>query len=111
MVLAVVLSSCGQESQDRAAPLGERAENDVPLNPPTLRFHVSADGQADATVSASAGDGKTGTAINLAVAAAGDGASVAILDFDLRKPEIAASLGSDAGHGLGEVGELAVGIE
>ena len=51
-------------------------------------------------VSASAGDGKTGTAINLAVAAAGDGASVAILDFDLRKPEIAASLGSDAGHGV-----------
>ena len=49
MVLAVVLSSCGQESQDRAAPLGERAENDVPLNPPTLRFHVSADGQADAS--------------------------------------------------------------
>ena len=49
VVLAVVLSSCGQESQDRAAPLGERAENDVPLNPPTLRFHVSADGQADAS--------------------------------------------------------------
>ena len=49
MVLAVVLSSCGQESQDRAAPLGERAENDVPLNPPTLRFHVSADGEVEAS--------------------------------------------------------------
>ena len=30
-------------------PMGERAENDVPLNPPTLRFHVSADGQVDAS--------------------------------------------------------------
>ncbi|GAB3019630.1 hypothetical protein GCM10011376_29010 [Nocardioides flavus (ex Wang et al. 2016)] len=49
VVLAGVLSSCGQEGQTGAAPLGERAENDVPLNPPTLRFHVSADGQVGAS--------------------------------------------------------------
>ncbi|QSR33211.1 hypothetical protein CFI00_22420 [Nocardioides sp. S5] len=49
VVLAALLSSCGQESQSRATPLGERAENDVPLNPPTLRFHVSADGEVDAS--------------------------------------------------------------
>lgn len=49
VVLAAALSSCGQESQDRPAPLGERAENDVPLNPPTLRFHVSARGEVDAS--------------------------------------------------------------
>ena len=50
LVLTGLLSSCGQEDpRDGAAPLGERAENDVPLNPPTLRFHVSADGQADAS--------------------------------------------------------------
>lgn len=47
-----VLSSCGQENPDSgagAAPLSERDENDVPLNPPTLRFHVSADGEVDAS--------------------------------------------------------------
>lgn len=49
VVLAAVLSSCGQEDEDGAAPLSERAENDVPLNPPTLRFHVSTDGQVDAS--------------------------------------------------------------
>jgi hypothetical protein len=49
LVLAGVLSSCGQESEDGATPLSERAENDVPLNPPTLRFHVSADGQVGAS--------------------------------------------------------------
>jgi hypothetical protein len=49
VVLAGILSSCGQEGQSGAAPLSERAENDVPLNPPTLRFHVSEDGQVGAS--------------------------------------------------------------
>ena len=49
LILAGLLSSCSEEGTTGAAPLGERAENDVPLNPPTLRFHVSADGQADAS--------------------------------------------------------------
>ncbi|MCK9825026.1 hypothetical protein NOCD_16200 [Nocardioides cavernae] len=49
LVLAGLLSSCGEEGTTGAAPLGERAENDVPLNPPTVRFHVSADGQVDAS--------------------------------------------------------------
>jgi hypothetical protein len=52
VLFAGVLSSCGQENPegaDGAAPLGERAENDVPMNPPTLRFYVSADGQVDAS--------------------------------------------------------------
>lgn len=52
VVFAGLLSSCGQENpkgEGGAAPLGERAENDVPLNPPTLRFHVSSDGQVDAS--------------------------------------------------------------
>lgn len=49
VLLAGVLSSCGQEGVSGAAPLSERAENDVPLNPPTLRFLVSADGQVDAS--------------------------------------------------------------
>jgi hypothetical protein len=50
LVLVGLLSSCGQENaRDDAAPLSERAENDVPLNPPTLRFHVSADGEVGAS--------------------------------------------------------------
>jgi len=49
VALASLLSSCGQEGESGAAPLSERAENDVPLNPPTLRFHVSKDGQVDAS--------------------------------------------------------------
>lgn len=50
LALVGLLSSCGQERQgDGAAPLSERSENDVPLNPPTLRFHVSADGHVDAS--------------------------------------------------------------
>ena len=49
MVLATVLSSCGQETSNGAPPLDAREENDVPLNPPTLRFHVSTDGQVEAS--------------------------------------------------------------
>jgi hypothetical protein len=49
LALASLLSSCAEEGQSGAAPLSERAENDVPLNPPTLRFHVAADGQVDAS--------------------------------------------------------------
>ncbi|HEY0645779.1 MAG TPA: hypothetical protein VGD39_20360 [Nocardioides sp.] len=62
MVFAGTFSSCGQEDPeggDRAVPLGERAENDVPLNPPTLRFHVSADGQVDASPDLEAEAGET----------------------------------------------------
>ncbi len=43
--------------------------------------------------SASAGDGKTTSAINLAVAIADSGDDVVLLDFDLRKPEVGAVLG------------------
>ena len=50
LVLAGALSSCGQEdARGDTASLSERAENDVPLNPPTLRFHVSEDGEVDAS--------------------------------------------------------------
>ncbi|NPC43334.1 hypothetical protein [Nocardioides sp. zg-1230] len=49
VVLAGVLSSCGQEGRNEAVPMSDREENDVPLNAPTLRFHVSTDGQVGAS--------------------------------------------------------------
>lgn len=49
VMLAALLSSCGQEDPGLEVPLGERDENDQPLNPPTLRFYVSADGVVDAS--------------------------------------------------------------
>lgn len=48
--------------------------------------------------SATAGDGKTTTAVNLAVSLAAGGKSVVLLDFDLRKPEVGVSLGLNEGQ-------------
>lgn len=58
LVVSGLLSACGQEGASDAAPLGERAENDVPMNPPTLRFRVSPDGlvQASPELVAEAGE-------------------------------------------------------
>ncbi|MDP9385613.1 MAG: CpsD/CapB family tyrosine-protein kinase [Actinomycetota bacterium] len=50
--------------------------------------------------SASAGDGKTTAAANLAFALAEAGYSVIAVDFDLRKPELAAALGVQPSQGL-----------
>jgi Mrp family chromosome partitioning ATPase len=46
--------------------------------------------------SASKGDGKTTAAIHLAMALSATGARVILLDFDLRKPELGARLGTDS---------------
>src|ERR687887_307389 len=49
--------------------------------------------------SASTGDGKTSSAINLAAEVAGAGYRTVLLDLDLRKPSIGPQLGLDAGNG------------
>jgi Mrp family chromosome partitioning ATPase len=47
--------------------------------------------------SASTGDGKTTSAVNLAAAAAASGDPVILLDFDLRKPDVGKTLGVHPG--------------
>jgi Mrp family chromosome partitioning ATPase len=50
--------------------------------------------------SASTGDGKTTSAVNLATAAAASGDPVILLDFDLRKPDVGRTLGVHPGTEL-----------
>ncbi len=56
------------------------------------------------------GDGKTATAINLAVSLAATGRSVILLDFDVRKPQVGQSLGL-AGHRLADLVEIGATLE
>jgi capsular exopolysaccharide synthesis family protein len=53
--------------------------------------------------SASTGDGKTTSAVNIAIALAGAGNSVTLMDLDLRKPDVAHALGVDAGVPMQEL--------
>ncbi len=87
----------------RVPPLGRRARRDGPVSsPPFVRevfrtLHVQLEltpgrHRAIAMTSASGGDGKTTSAINFALALAGAGRQVILMDFDLRKPDLTAQL-------------------
>jgi succinoglycan biosynthesis transport protein ExoP len=59
--------------------------------------------QCFVVVSAQSGEGRSGTAINLAIAMAESSRRVLLIDSDLRKPSIAKPLGIDTTHGLSSV--------
>ena len=67
-----------------------------------IQLGPNPEGQASVVMvtSASTGDGKTTSAVNLAAAAAASGDPVILLDFDLRKPDVGRTLGVQAGTEL-----------
>ena len=62
--------------------------------------HPEGRAQVIMVTSASTGDGKTTSAVNLAAAAAASGDPVILLDFDLRKPDVGRTLGVQPGTEL-----------
>ncbi|HEX2087541.1 MAG TPA: division plane positioning ATPase MipZ [Solirubrobacteraceae bacterium] len=87
----------------RTPLLTRRDRRALPKIPPavreafrTLRLQLERSPGSHRTVmltSASSGDGKTTSAISLALSLVGGGHSVVLIDFDLRKPEVGRALG------------------
>jgi polysaccharide biosynthesis transport protein len=102
----------GQITRDRALsqnalrvlrePLGSFSESIRELRA-NLQYLTTAQGARSIVITSSgASEGKTTTAVNLALSLA-EAQSVVLVDADLRKPRIAAMLGIDGGVGLTDV--------
>jgi capsular exopolysaccharide synthesis family protein len=77
----------------RSAPTGGRAEAFRKLRTNLQFVEVAKSSQSIAVTSAAPGEGKTSTAINLAAALAESGFRTILVDADLRRPMVAATLG------------------
>lgn len=88
-----------------ADPSNPRAESFRALRTALQFLQIDDDGGARSFVVTSArpGEGKSTTTANLAIALADSGASVALVDGDLRRPMIAAHMGIEGGVGLTDV--------
>lgn len=97
----------------QAQPQSPRAESFRQLRTNIQFAHVSHESKALLVTSSLPGEGKSTTAINLALAMAQAGQSVALVDADLRRPMVASYLGLEASAGLttaligrAEIGDL-----
>lgn len=94
----------------RAPTMRRRRHRDPTDLPPavreafrTLRIQLERHGGGHRSIlvtSSNSGDGKTTTAINLAMSLVGAGHRVLLVDFDLRKPDLGATLHLDIERGL-----------
>lgn len=107
---APVLGRFAQDVQINQRPLivhndphSSRAEAFRKLRTNLQFLGVGADDRVFVISSAVAGEGKTQVATNLAVVLAESGARVALIDGDLRKPQVAHVMGIEGGVGLSDV--------
>lgn len=83
-----------------SAAQGRRAEDFRQLRTSLDFVHTVQSVQVLAVTSAVAGEGKSSTAVNIAVMAAERGARVLLVDADLRRPQIGTYLGLESSVGL-----------